>query len=163
MCVYRSAWKNGGFFLRNDGVGTFFRIKNFYKTETIGTVKFQNIRKLPDMAGPAKLEGQLVPLSTGLFFFNNSGAVSAYNDTSGVWETGGPGLNSAAFRGLQDTNVIDFDDTSNTLLACSDGDHRAYLSYDYSSQAFIKFNDTDLTFSSLGARPTGAQWQIQIF
>ena len=29
--VYRSAWKdNTGYFARNDGVGPFFRIKNFY-------------------------------------------------------------------------------------------------------------------------------------
>lgn len=164
MSVYRTAWKgNAGFLLRNDGVGTFFRIKSFYKTESVGAVTFQNIKKLTDMAGPTKLEGQLVPLSSGVFFFNNSGSISAYNDASGVWETGGPGLNSATFRVLQDATVSGFDNADNTLVAASDGDRKAYLSYDYSPRAFIKFNEADLTFSSLGSRPEGTQWQLRVF
>jgi hypothetical protein len=109
------------------------------------------------------VEGQLVPLSTGVYFFNNSGAVSAYNDTTGVWDTGGPGVNSAAFRSLQDSAVAGYDDAGNTLCATSDGDRRAYLSFDYSPAAFIKFDETQLTFSSLGLRPTGEQWQVRSF
>ncbi len=164
MSVYRTTWKdNTGYILRNDGVGDFFRIKSFYKTSGNTAEPVQNIRKLSDMAGPTKVEGQLVTLSNGVFFFNNSGSIAAYNDTSGVWETGGPGVNSAAFRSLQDNEVIGFDSSSNTLLATSDGDHRAYLSYDYSSSAFIKFDETDLTFSSLLQRPSGTQWQMRIF
>ena len=162
--VYRAtAQDKVGYFLRNDGVGTFFRIKSFYKTEGTVTVPFQNIRKLPDMAGSAKLEGQLVTLSSGIYFFNNSGAISKYVPSSGSWSTGGPGLNSASFRSLQDTSISGFDSASNTLLATSDNDRRAYLSYDYSPNAFIKFNESDSTFSSLVSRPSGTQWQMRVF
>lgn len=161
--IYRSCWKGTtGYIVRNDGVGTFFRLKSFYKTQSVGSNKFQNIVKLPDMAGPAKLEGQLVPLTNGIFFFNNSGSVSAYNEVSGVWETGGPGLNSADFRSLQDASVSGYDNLQNTMLAATDGDRRAYISFDYSPNAFIKFNSTDLTFSKLGSRPSGTQWQVYV-
>jgi PKD repeat protein len=162
--VYRAAWKDSvGFFLRNDGVGSFFRIKDFYRTEAVGTAEFQNIRKLPGIAGPAKVEGQLVPLSAGLFFFNNTGQISAYNDVSGVWETGGINLNSAQFRSLQNSSVTNFDSESNTLIAASDGDKIAYLSYDYSPKAFIKYNATTSTFSSMSPRPSGEQWQMRVY
>lgn len=164
MSVYRSAWRGDtGYIIRNEGAGTFFRLRSFYKTTGNTSTPFIDIRKLPDMSGPAKIEGQLVPLSQGVYFFNNSGSVSAYNATSGVWETGGPGNNSASFRLLQDTSVVGFDDSDQTLLAASDGDKVAYLSYDYSTKAFIKFNETDTTFSSVTARPSGEQWQIAIF
>jgi PKD repeat protein len=164
MSVYRSCWKDSaGYFLRNEGTGAFFRMAAFYKTNGNTTEPFQFLYKLPDMAGPAKVEGQLVTLSQGVFFFNNSGSVSAYNPTSAVWEVGGPGANSAAFRSFQDTNVLDFDDPANTLLATSDNQQVAYLSYDYSTNAFIKFNAADLTFSSVVARPSGTQWQMTIF
>lgn len=164
MSVYRACWRNDtGYILRNEGVGTFFRLKSFYKTSGNTSDQFIDLRKLPDMTGPAKTEGQLVALRDGVFFFNNSGAVSAYNSTSGVWESGGPGINSAAFRLLQDNTASSFDDTSNTLLAASDGDQLAYLSYDYSVSAFTKFNLTDMTFSKLGSRPAGNQWQMMVF
>jgi PKD repeat protein len=162
--IYRTCWKdNTGFIIRNDGIGPFFRLKSFYRTQGTVLNPVQSIQKLPDMPGPTKLEGQLVPLSSGVYFFNNSGSVSAYNDTTGTWAVGGPGVNSTAYRGLQDTSVPGFDDASNTLLAASDGDQRAYLSFDYSSSAFIRFNEADLTFSTLGYRPTGDQWQIAVF
>lgn len=164
MSVYRSAWSGEtGYFLRNQGVGTFFRIQSFYKTDGNSADPFINIRKLPSMAGPARSEGKLVSLSQGIYFFSNSGTVTAYNTTSGVWGTGGPGVNSSAFRSLQDINIVGFEDSSNTLLATSDGDKTAYLSYDYSPNAFIKFNEIDTTFSGVTARPTGTQWQITIF
>lgn len=164
MSVYRSCWHNdSGYFLRNEGVGTFFRIKSFYKTTGTISEPFQNIRKLPDMLGPAKVEGQLVSLSTGVYFFNNSGAISAYNSASGIWATGGPGANSSAFRVLQDSTVLGFDDPSQTLLAVSDNETLVYLSFDYSPNAFIKFNETTTTFSSVSSRPIGNQWQMCIF
>jgi hypothetical protein len=162
--VYRTTWKdNTGFILRNDGIGDFFRIKSFYKTSGNASDPLQTILKLSDMTGPTKLEGQLVTLNSGVFFFNNSGAISAYNDSTNVWETGGPGVNSASFRLLQDTDVSGFDSTTQTLLAASDNDYRVYLSFDYSTNAFIKFNETDLTFSSVSSRPSGTQWQMHIF
>lgn len=166
MSVYRSTWKdNEGFFLRNQGVGEFFRIKTFYKTSGNTSEPFIDIRKLQDMtvSGPAKEEGQLVTLSNGVYFFNNSGTISAYNPTSSVWETGGPGINSTAFRLLQDNTQTGFDNLTQTLFAASDGDKVVYLSFDYSEKAFIKFNETDLTFSSIVSRPIGDQWNITIF
>jgi len=164
MSVYRSAWKGAsGYFVRNDNVGDFFKLRSFYRSEPVGTVEAVNIRKLPDMAGLVKIEGRLVPLNSGLYFFNNSGAVSAYNDASGVWETNNTSLNSSSFRVLQDASVIGYDNQANTLVATSDGDHKAYLSFDYSTNAFIKFSDVDTTFSALGSRPDGTQWQMGIF
>ena len=164
MSVYRSAWLNNtGYFLRNEGVGIYFRIKSFYKTSGNTSDPFIDIRKLPDMTGAARTEGQLVPLSAGVYFFNNSGGVSAYNPNTGVWGTGGPGVNSASFRSLQDTSVSGFDSLNQTLLAASDNDKIAYLSFDYSNKAFIKFNETDTTFSSVTSRPSGSQWNMGIF
>jgi len=154
FAAYRATWKdNSGYFLRNDAVGSFFRIKSFYKTEGILTNEFQTIAKLTDMAGPVKVEGQLVALSDGLFFFNNTGNISAFNTTSNTWETGGAVASSASFRSLQDSTIIGFDDPVNTLLATTNGDRTAYLSYDYSQYAFIKFSSLDLTFSNIGPRP----------
>ena len=115
------------------------------------------------MAGQSRLEGQLVSLSTGVFFFSNSGSVAAYNTTSSVWTTGGPGVNSTAFRTLQDTTVSGFDDATQTLLAASDGDKVAYLSFDYSPNVFIRFNELQTTFSSVTSRPLGNQWNMAIF
>lgn len=162
--VYRTTWKdNNGYIIRNDGIGPFFRLRSFYRTEGDISDPVQIIKKLPDMTGSTKFEGQLVPLSQGVYFFNNSGAVSAYNTLSGVWNNNSVGSNSAAFRSLQDTTVSGFDDASNTLLAASDSDRKAYLSYDYSPNVFIRFNEVDTTFSLLGSRPNGNQWQIGIY
>ena len=115
------------------------------------------------MAGSARIEGQLVSLSQGVYFFSNSGAVAAYSPTTGLWSTGGPGVNSPAFRNLQDTSVLGFDSASQTLLAASDNDKVAYISFDYSNKAFIRFNETDTTFSSVTNRPSGKQWNMAIF
>jgi PKD repeat protein len=164
MSVYRSVWhEETGYFLRNEGVGDFFRIKSFYKTSGNSTEPFQDIRKLPDMIGSAKVEGQLLSLSQGVYFFSNSGALAAYNPISGIWATGGPGANSSSFRLLQDSNVVGFDNGNQTFLAASDGDRIAYLSFDYSPKSFIKFNESDTTFSGVTSRPTGTQWQMCIF
>ena len=72
-------------------------------------------------------------------------------------------MNSIAFRNLQDTSVLGFDDLNNTLVATSDNNNTAYLSFDYSANAFFKFNEIDTTFSSISSRPTGNQWQMTIF
>jgi PKD repeat protein len=164
MSVYRSTWhQDAGYFLRNEGVGDFFRIKSFYKTSGTTVEPFQDIRKLPDMIGSAKVEGQLVSMSQGVYFFTNSGSIAAYNTVSGVWATGGPGANSSAYRLLQDTDVLGFDNANQTLLAASDGDKLTYLSFDYSPKAFIKFNESDNTFSGVTSRPVGTQWQMAIY
>jgi PKD repeat protein len=164
MSVYRSCWhQNAGYLLRNQGVGAFFRIRSFYKTSGNTSEAFQDIRKLPDLAGSARVEGQLVSLSQGVYFFSNSGSVAAYNPTTGIWGTGGPGANSASFRLLQDTSIIGFDDANQTFLCASDGDRMAYLSFDYSKKAFIKFNETDTTFSGVTSRPYKDQWNMTIF
>lgn len=162
--VYRTTWKdNTGYILRNDGVGSFFRIKSFYRTEGTLSSPFMNIRKLQDVQGPTKLNGQLTNLSTGIFFLNNSGSVSKYDPTASIWTTGGPGVNSLLYRNLQDTSVVGFDHPNNSLLVTSDGDKRAYLSFDYSENAFIKFSEIDLTFSTMGSRPVGEQWIMGVF
>jgi len=162
FAVYRTAWKdNTGYILRNDGVGSFFRIKSFYKTDGVTSDPFISLKKMPDMPGSTKVEGELVDLDNGVFFFNNSGSIAAFNDTTGTWETGGS--STIAFRSVQDTTVESFDSNENTLKVTSDHDKNAYLSFDYSTSAFIKFNGQDLTFSNLGIRPSGEQWITGIY
>jgi hypothetical protein len=102
-------------------------------------------------------------MSSGIFFLNNSGSVSRFLTTETVWQTGGPGVNSLLYRNLQDTSVTGFDDSANTAHCVSDSDHRAYLSFDYSDSAFLKFNELDLTFSSLGNRPSGQQFLMGVY
>jgi PKD repeat protein len=164
FAVYRTAWKDQtGYLVRNSAINEFFRLSGFYKTEGTISDPFLTMTRLPDVGGVAKTEGQLVPMSNGIFFFNNSGDISAYNEASGVWEKAGPTLGSVSFRTLQDSSVNAYDNIANTLLATSDKEHRAYLSYDYSSNAFIKFNNVDLTFSSAGSRPSGTQFIMGIY
>lgn len=161
--VYRSAWKDStGYFARNDGVGPFFRIKSFYRTEGSVSNPFISVRKLQDIQGPTKLEGQMANMSTGIYILNNTGSVSKFDDTATAWSTGGPGVNSLLYRNLQDTSVSGFDRPTNTLLLSSDGDKRAYLSFDYSSNAFVKFSEIDLSFKLLSSRPDGEQWLLGI-
>lgn len=163
MSVYRSTWhSDAGYFLRNSGVGNFFRIRSFYKTGGITGNPFAEIKKLNDMIGSSRIEGQLVSLSQGVYFFNNSGSVLAFSPSSGTWSSGGPGY-SSSFRSLQDTTVSGFDNAAQTLLAASDHDKMAYLSFDYSDKTFIKFSEIDTTFSAISYRPTGKQWQMAIF
>jgi len=161
---YRSAWKdNSGYILKNSGVNNFFRLASFYKTNGSVVNEINTITKLNDLSGRTVLEGQLVPMNSGLFFFNNSGQVSAWNINSNVWETLRQSSATLAFRSLQDSNVSSFDNESNTLLVASDNNSMAYLSYDYSESSFIKFNLTNKTFSSAGGRPIGKQFMMGIF
>jgi PKD repeat protein len=166
FATYRTSWKDStGYILRNSAVNEFFRISDFYKTNGNLSSPYNTITRLPDMSGVAKTEGELVTLSSGIFFFNNSGEISAWNDVSLTWEIGRANSSSISFRSLQDSNISNFDDKSNTLLAASDGDRLAYLSFDYTEKTFIKFNGTDLTFSlaGTGSRPTGKQLKMGIY
>jgi len=162
--VTRSVWKDGsGYILRNQGQGKYFRFRSFYKTSGIVSNEFTGVKKINDLSGPTRSEGQLLSMSEGLFLFNNSGSLSVYNTNSSTWSTGGPGVNSSEFRSLQDVTKDYFDNNNQTLLASSDQDHTSYLSYDYSENSFIKFNDIDLTFKYIGSRPSGTQWQLRFY
>jgi len=162
--TYRTTWKDeSGYILRNSSVNDFFRISNFYRTNGSLSSPINTITKMPDMTGTIKTEGELVTLSSGVFFFNNSGEILAWNDTTLTWEIGRSNPSSLSFRSLQDSNVTGFDNKSNTLLATSDEDSLAYLSFDYSNNAFIKFNLIDLTFSTLPSRPSGEQLNLGIY
>ncbi len=162
--VYRPAAKGiTSYIAKNDGVGPFFRIRSFYRTEGTTGEPFTKLRKMNDIQGATKLEGQLTNLSQGVYFFNNTGSISSFNDTTTIWSIGGPGVNSIIYRSLQDTSVVGFDDPTNTLLATSDGDKRAYITYDYSDDIFIKFQELDTTFVTMGSRPAGEQWILGIF
>lgn len=164
FATYRSAWKDyTGYILRNSGINEFFRLASFYKTNGNVSNPFITITKLPDVVGSAKLEGELVTLYNGIFMFNNSGEVCAWNDSSLTWEIGRANSSTLSFRTVQDTTSDNFEDKSNTLLATSDSDRIAYLSFDYSEKAFIKFNATDLTFSTTKFRPTGTQFKMGVY
>lgn len=157
--VYRTCWRDGvGYILRNNNVGQYFEIRDFYRTEGILDEDFQYLTKLPSLMGPDKQEGQLVPMTDGVFFFNNSSNVSAYNPNTNTWETGGPSSASADFGAFQDVSAKGHASLSATLLATSDGDNVAYLSYDYSPKVFLRFDVLTLTFNSLPRRPGGEQF-----
>lgn len=164
FATYRSAWKDSsGYILRNSSVNEFFRLSSFYRTNGSLASPFSALTKLPDVAGSVKVEAQLVAMSNGVFLFNNSGEICAWNDTSLTWEVGRAGSASLTFRSVQDTGASGFDDRSNTLLAASDGDRAAYLSYDYSDKAFVKFNGVDLTFTTTKYRPPGKQLKMGVY
>lgn len=162
--VYRTAWKDStGYLARNDAVGPFFRIASFYRTSGTTSEPVQYIEKMMDIQGQTKYEGELTDLSQGIYFFNNSGSVSVFDPSDAIWRTGGPGVNSVVYRTLQDTTVEGFDDQTNTLLVASDHDKRAYITFDYSNDTFLKFNELDTTFSTLGSRPSGEQWMLGMY
>jgi len=162
--VYRSCFHNGtGFVVRNEGTGVYFRLRQFYRTEGTVSEEITQFRKLLDVGGEAKTEGQLVPLTEGVYLFNNTGEIVVWNNTAAVWTTGGPGVGSPAYRVLQDIKISDYDNHSNTLVATGDGDRRAYISFDYSVNAFTKFNEASLTYTTAGPRPSGEQLVMSIF
>jgi hypothetical protein len=164
FATYRTAWKDSsGYILRNSSVNEFFRLSGFYRTNGSLASPFNTLTRLPNLAGSVKVEGQIVGMSNGVFMFNNSGEVCAWNDTSLTWEVGRAGSSSLTFRSVQDTNSSNFDDGANTLLVSSDGDRIAYLSYDYSDRAFVKFNGVDLTFSTTKYRPPGKQFKMGVY
>lgn len=164
FATYRSAWKgSSGYILRNSAVNEFFRLSGFYRTNGSLASPFNTLTRLPNLAGSVKVEGGLVSMSNGVFLFNNSGEICAWNDTSLTWEVGRAGSSSLTFRSVQDTNVSSFDDRSNTMLVASDGDRAAYISYDYSDKAFVKFNGIDLTFSTTRYRPPGRQFKMGVY
>ena len=160
--VYRSAVQNNtGYILRNEAIGIFFRLTSFYRTEGTATEPLQSIRKLQSMSGPVRTEGQLVALNNGIFFFNNSGSVSAFNTTSNTWEN--LSISPSVFKNFQDITVENYAEKTNTLLATSDANYLAYLSFDYSNNSFVKFNSVDNTFVKLNPRPQGEQWLLSIY
>jgi PKD repeat protein len=157
--AYRYAFRGRtGYILKNLTVGSNFKINSFYSTTESGNGIITGFKKLPDMGGPVKTQGVLLNLTTGLFFFNNSGSVLQFDVTANVWKTGGPGYNSVAYTNLQDTSVPNYDDENNSLVGTTDFGDNAFLSFDYSNNAFMKFNDIDLTFTKLNSRPEGEQW-----
>lgn len=160
--VYRTAWLNdAGYLVRNDGSGTFFRLKSFYVTGTTSAINpIENINKIDSLVGQPKLEGQLVALQNGVYFFNNTGEVLVFNPTTASWQLGGPGVNSPTFTTLQDITSNSYDNVANTLIATSDYDTNAYLFYDYSTKAQIHFSSVDNTMKVLPARPNGEQFLI---
>lgn len=161
--VYRSTWKNEtGYFLRNVLVGTQILISSLYST--IGSMNdpFIAIKKLQDLPNSTYTEGQFLTMSNGLFFFNNSSNISIYEDTSNTWYVAGNN-SGLTFRSLQDKTVSGFDKESNTLLGTSNGDHLAYLSFDYSQNSMVKFNNLELSFSKLPPRPRLKQWFMGIY
>lgn len=183
---YRLAVHNNiGYFLRDTVAGSVVTttgmevqsyLRSFYCTVGTPTVFISAFRKLTDMSGPARPEGRLVNLNDGVYFFNNSANVTVYRPTTQVWSTGYAVSSTTSFRSLQDTNVTNFDDPKNTLIASSDNDHTAYITFSYSQSATMKFNNTTLAFSSMSARPspvcpinpinptqTGTQWNMGIF
>lgn len=160
---YRTTWRgNVGYILRSVWQDDHFTLKNFYKTDGVVMNPFTGLTKLLDVPNGGLREGQLAPLSSGVYLFSNMGAALCYKEETGSWEVAGGG-NSGMFRMLQDRSVVGYDNEENTLLVSSDGDRKAFLSFDYSNKAFVKFNEADFTYTTLGARPNGEQWLMGIY
>lgn len=159
---YRSVWKDDAGYILSTVPGTYSRFANFYKTTKTSTNEFLGLTKLIDLPG-IKEEGQIVSLNQGIYFFNNSATVLVYSPTSNTWISGGLNANSTSFRSLQDVDEPSFDNLNNPLLAASDGENLAFLSYDYSEKAFIRFNEYDTTFTAMGVRPRRAQWNMGVY
>lgn len=162
--VYKTAWKDHtGYMLRNDCFGKYYTLKRFYKTEGTLSNFFMQMRKMADMPGSPRIEGELASLARGVFFFNNSASINIYNDYTNVWETASSALSVATFRSALDRSVNNCDKETNSLLVATDGAYKAYLSFDYSDNAFVKFSQADMSFTNIGPRPHGEQWQCGIF
>ena len=162
--VYRSAWQSDqGYLLRNDGVGEYFRLKSFYITLSAAGDPISQLVKVGGMPGHTKFEGQLVALFNGIYFFNNTGEVIIYLPDSESWGSGGPGVGSPGFSTMQDNTIAGFDSDTQTFTAVSDGDRSAYLSFDYTANSFLRFDETNGTFSKLPTRPTGEQFVLGIY
>lgn len=161
--LYRSTWKNEtGYFLRSSLIGTEILISSLYCTTGSTSNPFIAIKKLQDLPNSTYKEGQLLTMSNGLFFFNNSSNISIYEDSSNTWYVAGNN-SSLSFRNLQDKTTAGFDKESNSLIGTSNYDHFAYLSYDYSQNSMVKFNNLELTFSKLYQRPILKQWFMGIY
>jgi hypothetical protein len=88
-------------------------------------------------------DGQLVPLSEGVYCFGSTGSVSAYKEATGTWEVGPQANINGEF-----------------ILATSDGDKRAYLT---TKDKLIKFNEADLTFTAVASIPGSEQWLMGVY
>lgn len=161
FCVYRGCYHDGnGYFLRNDNVGQFFRIKSFYKTNAEFGNPIGKITKLPDLPSSLKLEGELVSLLSGVYFFYNSGEINYYNPLTNIWTSGSPSNGVNSFFSITDKTVNNYSDPKNTLIVTSDDNRYAYLSYDYSRDSFIRYDETNSVFEKLTSRPNHPQFAI---
>jgi PKD repeat protein len=139
--IYRTAWKDqSGYLLRSSDQGN---LSNFYKTEGTLGYPFINLTKLVDMPHLNNKDGQMVSLSEGIYFFGSTGTVAAFKDTTGTWEVG------------PQANI-----NNEFILATSDGDKRAYLT---TKDKLIKFNEVDLTFTTIASIPGTEQWLIGVY
>jgi len=159
--IYRTAWRdNIGYILRNNEVGEYLSLINFYKTDGTLGEPFKNIVKLTNVPEASVKEGQLVSLDSGVFLFRNHGSAFVYKEDTATWET--TGGNTGLFRSLQDTKIVDYDNPTNSLLAAGLG-QKAFLSFDYSNNCFLKFSEIDLSFHMIGKKPKGEQWLVGIY
>lgn len=149
--AYRTAWKNNtGYILRNSLLGDDFSFQNFYRTEGTVGQPFLNLVKLPDLPGENHKDGDLAALSNGVYFFNNSGMTYCYGSSTGTWELITP-HNKVAIHDLDG------------LMATSDSDTKAYLTLDGMNNGFIRFNELDMSYTTLNQKPAGKQWHITLF
>lgn len=161
--IYRTAWKNNiGYMLRSETSGNYYNLKTFYRTDGVIASPFTRLKRIIDMPGSPRSDGVLVNMARGIYFFNNSPNINIYNASSGVWETNYSAISASSFRNCQDRTVNNFDKEDNSLFAASDDNYKAYLSFDYSNSALMKYDSSESTFSCLKQRPIGKQWQIGI-
>lgn len=157
---FRTTWCEGiGYIVRNSGAGDGHDLKSFYKTEgTIGR-PFINIERLPEVPGAGKKEMQIVAMNESVYVFDSSGTVCSYNNYRGTWEVSS--LN-AEFKSLINFDFQGSKNLNESFLACSNG-RNAYLSFDYNEKMFVRFNELNMTFTTLNTRPSGNQFLMGIY
>lgn len=148
FAAYRTTWKGStGYLLRNSKLGDNLSFQDFYKTSgTLGN-PFNNLVKLPDLPGDGHKEGDLVAMEHGVYFFDSFGGAYCFNDTTMVWET------------VTSHNKVAKNEL-NKLLAASHG-NKSYISMD--DDVFFKFNETDMSYTTLPGKPADKQWLVTIF
>lgn len=151
FAAYRTTWKNNtGYIIRNSTLGEHFSFHDFYRTEgTIGS-PCQNIVKLLDLPGDNHKDGDLAALNNGVYFFNNSGMTYCFSSSTSTWELVTP-HNKVAIKDMDG------------LMATSDSDSKAYLTLEGINNGFIKFNELDMSYTTLNQKPLDKQWHITLF
>lgn len=97
-------------------------------------------------------------LSDGIYVASNAGDIYRYTTSSNVWTTTTVGAiqeYSSIFRqsGRESTNDNTISVSSSESRTINSSNTNLYFSYDYSLDAFGKFDSTNLTYSRLGTRP----------
>ena len=157
---YRMCEKDGyGYIVRSTGPP---ESREFAKLYSFDPVSLTWLAREQVPAGLEPPECQIVPLIDGIYVFWNAPHVLRYDVVANVWTIASQS-DKDQWHLLHDTTALGFDDITATFLATSDGNTKAFLSFDYSPNTLIFFDQSTSTFQKYSARPIGEQWEMKIF